>query len=68
MSDVTDELSFCVRRPWWWWLNPWLYAMRRDRAYEAAIESLIYYGAIDAERRARPLFTVRYAETKGGAE
>ena len=25
-------------RPWWWWLNPWLYAVRRDRAYEDALD------------------------------
>jgi hypothetical protein len=25
-------------RPWWWWLNPWLYAARRDRAYEDALD------------------------------
>ena len=25
-------------RPWWWWLNPWLYAVRLDRAYEDALD------------------------------
>ena len=24
-------------RPWWWWLNPWLYIARRDRAYNDAL-------------------------------
>lgn len=27
-------------RPWWWWLNPWLYIQRRDRAYMVALDSL----------------------------
>lgn len=27
-------------RPWWWWLNPWLYIQRRDRAYTDALDSL----------------------------
>jgi len=35
-----DFFVFQVQRPWWWLLNPWLYASRRDRAYESAIESL----------------------------
>lgn len=26
-----------MRRPWWWWLNPWLYIARRDKAYETAL-------------------------------
>lgn len=25
-------------RPWWWWINPWLYVRRRDRAYEDALD------------------------------
>lgn len=25
-------------RPWWWWINPWLYIMRRDRAYADALD------------------------------
>ena len=25
-------------RPWWWWLNPWLYISRRDDAYADALE------------------------------
>jgi hypothetical protein len=25
-------------RPWWWWINPWLYIARRDRAYEDALD------------------------------
>lgn len=25
-------------RPWWWWINPWLYIRRRDRAYDEALE------------------------------
>lgn len=25
-------------RPFWWFLNPWLYAIRRDRAYEDALD------------------------------
>jgi len=27
-------------RPWWWWLNPWLYIQRRDRAYMDALDAL----------------------------
>ena len=27
-------------RPWWWWINPWLYIQRRDRAYNDALDSL----------------------------
>jgi hypothetical protein len=27
-------------RPWWWWLNPWLYIRRRDRAYADALDTL----------------------------
>lgn len=30
----------CRTRPWWWWLNPWLYISRRDRAYADALDSL----------------------------
>lgn len=25
------------RRPWWWLLNPYLYTMRIERAYEDAL-------------------------------
>lgn len=24
-------------RPWWWWLNPWLYIARRDSAYKTSV-------------------------------
>jgi hypothetical protein len=27
-------------RPWWWWVNPWLYIKRRDAAYDDALDSL----------------------------
>ena len=27
-------------RPWWWWLNPWLYIQRRDSAYMNALDCL----------------------------
>jgi hypothetical protein len=27
-------------RPWWWWVNPWLYIKRRDTAYDDALDSL----------------------------
>ena len=27
-------------RPWWWWMNPWLYIRRRDRAYDDALDTL----------------------------
>jgi hypothetical protein len=27
-------------RPWWWWINPWLYIKRRDIAYDDALDSL----------------------------
>lgn len=27
-------------RPWWWWINPWLYIKRRDKAYDDALDSL----------------------------
>lgn len=27
-------------RPWWWWLNPWLYIKRRDAAYDVALDTL----------------------------
>lgn len=27
-------------RPWWWWINPWLYIKRRDIAYDTALETL----------------------------
>lgn len=27
-------------RPWWWWINPWLYIKRRDIAYDVALDSL----------------------------
>lgn len=25
-------------RPWWWWMNPWLYIKRRDIAYDTALD------------------------------
>lgn len=28
-------------RPWWWWINPWLYIKRRDTAYDDALD-IIY--------------------------
>lgn len=34
-------------RPWWWWVNPWLYIKRRDIAYDTALDSL-YEMALDA--------------------
>lgn len=27
-------------RPWWWWINPWLYIKRRDTAYDDALDTL----------------------------
>lgn len=27
-------------RPWWWWVNPWLYIKRRDAAYDVALDTL----------------------------
>ena len=27
-------------RPWWWWLNPWLYIKRRDAAYDTALDTI----------------------------
>lgn len=27
-------------RPWWWWVNPWLYIRLRDRAYAEALDSI----------------------------
>lgn len=27
-----------TNRPWWWIVNPWLYILRRDRAYEDALD------------------------------
>lgn len=54
MDNPTDGFSFVVRRPSWWWINPWLYAMRRDRAYEAAIDSLYFYCKIGDLGKAAP--------------
>jgi len=31
-------------RPWWWWLNPWLYIKRRDIAYETALDIIEWQG------------------------
>lgn len=25
-------------RPWWWWINPWLYIKRRDTAYDVTLD------------------------------
>lgn len=30
--------AWTPKRPRWWWLNPWRYALRRDRAYEDALD------------------------------
>lgn len=30
--------EYATVRPWWWWLNPWLYIARRDKAYEDALD------------------------------
>ena len=30
--------SYNTKRPLWWIFNPWLYAIRRDRAYEDALD------------------------------
>lgn len=27
-------------RPWWWYINPWLYIKRRDVAYDVALDTL----------------------------
>ena len=27
-------------RPWWWWINPWLYARRIGRAYSVSLDEL----------------------------
>lgn len=27
-------------RPWWWFINPWLYIQRRDMAYDIALNTL----------------------------
>lgn len=27
-------------RPWWWFINPWLYIKRRDTAYDVALDTL----------------------------
>ena len=43
---------FRVCRPWWWLLNPWLYALRRDRAYEAAID-IVYDQAVQTQHPER---------------
>lgn len=45
-SEESWHEWLCRTRPWWWWVNPWLYIRRRDVAYAAALESL-------AERRSR---------------
>lgn len=29
-----------IARPWWWWLNPWLYIKRRDEALAAEVRRL----------------------------
>lgn len=29
-----------IARPWWWWLNPWLYIKRRDEAYYEVLDEL----------------------------
>lgn len=39
MDNRTAEFKFVAERPWWW-LNPWLYIMRRD---ESALDALHYY-------------------------
>ena len=31
-------------RPWWWWLNPWLYIKRRDIAYDTALDIISEQG------------------------
>lgn len=35
-------------RPWWWWMNPWLYIKRRDTAYDTALDTL-YELCLDAK-------------------
>jgi len=37
---ASSQKGYQVFRPWWWWINPWLYVLRRDRAYEDAIDCL----------------------------
>ena len=31
-------------RPWWWWMNPWLYIKRRDIAYDTALDIIAEQG------------------------
>jgi hypothetical protein len=30
--------EYKTKRPWWWCLNPWRYSLRRDAAYEDALD------------------------------
>jgi hypothetical protein len=52
-------------RPWWWWLNPWRYALRRDRAYEDALDII---SDIEFPRKPMPFnpHSVGIAEYKVG--
>jgi hypothetical protein len=36
-------------RPWWWWINPWLYIKRRDIAYDVALD-IIHDFSVDTWR------------------
>lgn len=40
-TNPGDKGYHSVVRPRWWWLNPWRYAMRRDRAYCDALDCLL---------------------------
>lgn len=33
-----QSVSQKIAKPWWWWVNPWLYISRRDRAYSDALD------------------------------
>lgn len=37
---MTPDESTKNFRPWWWWVNPWLYIKRRDIAYDTALDTL----------------------------
>lgn len=54
-------MGHVVNRPWWWWINPWLYAKRRAEKYDAAIElayelcdSIEFYGSARSCKVFRP--------------
>ena len=54
MSLATRRELLAKHRPWWWIFNPWLRALRMERAYANALEIIEEDGRELAARKDTP--------------